>query len=597
MVGGLHIDANEVPVAAAVIGGFLIIFGLYSAVLKERLYLSEALISTTLGCLTGPYLLGVFQPQQWSSLNTIILEASRLVIAMQIMAAVLTLPVHYYRHHWKSILVLLLPVMTCSWLVTAALIYWIMDMDFTKALIIGATMAPTDPILANSIVKGSFADRHVPRHIRYLLSGESACNDSTTAAFVWIGILIFRMGHDVGGLLRDFVLWICLYELALGALFGAVVGWIARHALKYSELHDLIDQENFLSFAIALSIFVDGVSALLQMNDFLAVLTAAIAFSWDGSFHQVTKKSQIQEVLDNLVNAWFFVFLGSIVPWDTLLHGAIPFWRYIVLAIAILGLRRIPVTFAFYPILPSLTNPLEALFVGHFGPIAVGTVYYMAMLRKEFPASSGGDVLAHHLSAAASAAAGTLTTASAEGGPTDAFPELEPTIMAVVLASIIVHGMTIPLFKAGTIAARTLSATSTRSRSRSRAAANAPLRPRSNLGVDAISGPMNARPMYAAVPLAAPSGSDATIRGASTDQENGWGTPKVDAVEAAQATAGSLGYVRETTISIVDPALFLPSRRDEAEAVEVEDEVGMVHVMEEVRGRPGAPPGGRRIVE
>ncbi|KAJ3353694.1 hypothetical protein GGF32_002896 [Allomyces javanicus] len=574
MVGTLHIDANEVPVAAAVIGGFLIIFGLYSAVLKERLYLSEALISTTLGCLTGPYLLGVFQPQQWSSLNTIILESSRLVIAMQVMAAVLTLPVQYYRHHWKSILVLLLPVMTCSWLVTAALIYWIMDMDFTKALIIGATMAPTDPILANSIVKGSFADRHVPRHIRYLLSGESACNDSTTAAFIWIGILIFRMGHDVGGLLRDFVLWICLYELVLGALFGAVVGWAARRLLKYSELHDLIDQENFLSFAIALSIFVDGVAALLRMNDFLAVLTAAIAFSWDGCFHQVTKKSQIQEVLDNLVNAWFFVFLGSIIPWDVLLHGALPFWRYIVLAIAILALRRIPVTFAFYPILPSLTNPLEALFVGHFGPIAVGTVYYMALLRKEFPAASGGDVLAHHLSAAA----GTLTTASSGGGPTDAFPELEPTIMAVVLASIIVHGMTIPLFKAGTIAARTLSATSTRSRSRSRAAANAPLRPRSNLGVDAISGPMNARPMYAAVPLAAPSGSDATIRGASTDQENGWGTPKVEAVEAAQATAGSLG-------------------RDGDGGVEVEDEVGMVHVVEEVRGRPGAPPGGRRIVE
>jgi hypothetical protein len=232
-------------------------------------------------------------------------------------------------------------------------------------------------------------------------------------------------------------------------------------------------------------LFVDGAAVLLHLNDFVAVLVAAIAFSWDGCFYEETKSSQIQEVLDNLcvfhpvvnatlfsalilketlrANTWMFVFVGAIIPWSNIASGAIPFWKYIVSAILILALRRIPITFMVYPVMPSLVSPLEALFVGHFGPIAVGTLFYMSYSRAKLP----------------------------EG----AFPELEPIATFVVFSSIVVHGVTVPLFKIGSAAVRTLSAGSSRGMSSIHR-----LKSRSMpSGSMTISGPMNARPLYASV--------------------------------------------------------------------------------------------------
>ncbi|KAI9179618.1 Na+/H+ antiporter [Blastocladiella emersonii ATCC 22665] len=503
---------NAVPVITTIMGLFLVLFGLSSAVVKERLYLSEAVLTTLIGSLVGPHVLALFVPQAWPDLNSILLETSRLVIAMQIMAAVVCLPVQYYKIHWKSIAVLLVPVMTASWLVSAGIVYWLLPVTPLLALAIGGTLAPTDPILANSIVKGRFADRHVPRHVRHLLSGESACNDSTAALFIQLPLLLIKYNSDAGHVTFDFFIWVVLYEMIVGAVYGVIIGYAARRALKYAEEHDLIDQENFLSFAIALSIFIDGSSLLLHLNDFVAVLTGAIAFSWDGSFYEVTKTSQIQEVLDNLANAWFFVFNGAIIPWPQIFNGSIAFWRYVVTALLILILRRIPVTAVCYKVLPSLTNIKEAMFVGHFGPIAAGAIYYMAFVRNALNKNSPPipDVPDSLL-----------------------YPELEPIVSFMVVASILVHGCTVPMFKLGTVAVRTLSAGSSLGR-RSRSIGRASTTPRAPLsGVFSVSAPINARPLYGpGTVLAANADSLGSAAGAALLQEAGM---------AAGPSAGSRG--------------------------------------------------------
>ncbi|KAJ1515681.1 hypothetical protein HMI56_002316 [Coelomomyces lativittatus] len=291
----------------------------------------------------------------------------------------------------------------------------------TKALIIGAAIAPTDPVLANSIVKGAFADRHVSLHIRHLLSGESACNDCTAAPFLYLSILLDQ-SQPWTKVLFEFSLYHLLYELGVGAVLGAIMGYTFRKALHYSKRHDLIDQENFLSFTLALSFLANGSAYLLKANDFLAVLSAAIAFSWDGKFSQLTSTSQIQEVLDNLVNAFFFILLGAVLPWPSITVGLIEFWKYLVASILILLFRRIPMTFLMYPILSSLTSPMEALFVGHFGPMAVGSVYYLQVILHK------ADV-----------------------------PLANDFILFIVFLSILVHGMTVPLFQISTVAMRTFS--------------------------------------------------------------------------------------------------------------------------------------------
>ncbi|ORZ41598.1 Cation/H+ exchanger, partial [Catenaria anguillulae PL171] len=399
-------------------GLFLVLFGLSSAVVKERLYLSESILTTTIGTIIGPCVLGLLVPQSWPELNTILLEVSRLIIILQIMAAIVCLPA---KLHWKALLILLGPVMIGGWVITAALVHYILGLSWPISLAIGAALSPTDPILANSIVKGKFADKHVPRHVRNLISAESSANDATGALFVQFALLLILHPSKPAKIATDFVLWITLYQNVLGAVYGAFVGYLARHALKYAEKNDMIDMENFLAFSLTLSIFVDGSSVLLYFNDFVSVVFAAIAFGWDGAFYEQSKHSPFQEILDNLSNAWFFVFNGTLIPWTSILtpsSAALPqFWQHLLCSLAILAFRRIPITALCYPLMPSLTTVSEALFVGHFGPMAGGAVFYMAQMRGQL-------------------------------GP-DLYPELEPTIQFVIVSSIVVHGVTVPLFKLG----------------------------------------------------------------------------------------------------------------------------------------------------
>jgi hypothetical protein len=66
------------------------------------------------------------------------------------------------------------PVALGMWLVSSATICVLFEDRFSllEALALGACVTPTDPILASSIVKGLFAEEHIPASVRDLLSAE-----------------------------------------------------------------------------------------------------------------------------------------------------------------------------------------------------------------------------------------------------------------------------------------------------------------------------------------------------------------------------------------------------------------------------------------
>ncbi|KAJ3001112.1 UNVERIFIED_CONTAM: hypothetical protein HDU68_007058, partial [Siphonaria sp. JEL0065] len=109
------------------LGGFITLFGLVSHVIKDRLYMSEAMVAILFGILIGPLVGKVLDPtHMFGSVNHITLEFTRIVVAIQCMACGVDLPGNYVLKEWKSLGMLLGPVMFVKWIVTAAGIYWIM---------------------------------------------------------------------------------------------------------------------------------------------------------------------------------------------------------------------------------------------------------------------------------------------------------------------------------------------------------------------------------------------------------------------------------------------------------------------------------------
>ena len=83
----VHTDVTQISISYVVLGSFIVVYGLFSYFVKERLYLSEALASVVIGVVVGPYALDFIDPRAWGDAartGEITYELTRLVIGVQV---------------------------------------------------------------------------------------------------------------------------------------------------------------------------------------------------------------------------------------------------------------------------------------------------------------------------------------------------------------------------------------------------------------------------------------------------------------------------------------------------------------------------------
>lgn len=122
----------------------------------------------------------------------------------------ISLPKAYLWRERLSLFTLLFPIMTAAWFVTAALVYGLVPgLTFLEALVIGSCVTPTDPVLANSICKGRFAEKYVPLHVRQIIVAEAGANDGLGFPFLYMALyLMLRKNpshpvHSIGGAIGE----------------------------------------------------------------------------------------------------------------------------------------------------------------------------------------------------------------------------------------------------------------------------------------------------------------------------------------------------------------------------------------------------------
>ena len=423
--------------AYLILGGFTSLFMLCSLFVKEKLYIGEATVATICGIIFGPHAANLFNPLSWGNTDQITLECSRVVLVVQCFAVGVELPKAYMERHWRSVIFLLVPVMTFGWLTTSLFIWWmITPLNWLESLACAACVTATDPVLASSVVgKGKFAKR-VPKHLRDLLSAESGCNDGMAFPFIYLSFYLLQYRPHASEVAYH---WFCntiLYECIFGATYGVLIGYLGRHAIKWADRRGLIDRESFLVFYFTLALFCAGTGATLGTDDLLVGFAAGVGFSNDGWFTHKTEESHVSNVIDLLLNLAYFVYLGSIIPWEQYNAPAIGLtpWRLVIIAIFVIFFRRIPVMLALKPLIPDIKTWREALFAGHFGPIGVGAIFAAILLRAELENDS------------------TTPEEILPGPDTKNYFIVQivwPLTTFLVITSIIVHGSSIAVFTLG----------------------------------------------------------------------------------------------------------------------------------------------------
>jgi len=159
----------------------------------------------------------------------------------------------------------------------------------------------------------------------------------------------------------------------------------------------------------------------------LACFFAGNALNWDGGYLEEIEKrhDEVNSCVDVLLNFGGFMYIGSILPWDEFNQPettGITYGRLFGLGFMILLFRRIPAIYATYKFMPKVcVDWKEALFMGYFGPIGVGAVFYLEHTRHLFPELGRGDL-----------------------EETNLIRALGPVVYWLVFFSIVFHGLSIP---------------------------------------------------------------------------------------------------------------------------------------------------------
>ncbi|KAJ6487699.1 Sodium/hydrogen exchanger family-domain-containing protein [Mycena sanguinolenta] len=428
-------DVSVPHIAYAVLGGFVVLFGMFSLLLREKLYIGEACWAFLFGVVIGPYGANIFNPRGWAggsdeTANTITLELTRVVLAIGVFAIGVELPKAYMRRHWQSLFFLLGPVMIWGWFVSAALIFALIPgLNFLSSLAVAACLTPTDPILAAAVVGGKYADKHVPAHIRHLLAAESGCNDGAAFPFLYLSLYLI-LDDTTNDAIRDWFLKLWIYQIILGVVIGSLIGFGFRYLMKFSERHSLIDRHSYVAQYVSLALLSIGLTTLLGADDLLSAFACGAAFAWDGFFNRQTEESVFSSVIDLLFNIAAFVYVGAWMPFSTFQdpRTTLQVWRLVVLAVCVLLLRRLPVMVALYRWIPDIKTFREAIFSGHFGPIGVGAVFISTLATEvllDSPRTAEDEQIA-------------LLAKT-----------IQPICAFMVLCSITIHGLSIPSFSLG----------------------------------------------------------------------------------------------------------------------------------------------------
>lgn len=100
-------------------------------------------------------------------------------------------------------------------------------------------------------------------------------------------------------------------------------------------------------------------------------------------FRLETIDDSLQPTIDMLLNLSMFMWFGAVCPWSSFLNNdIIPIYRLIFLGILILLVRRMPIIFAMHKYIHQIEDLSHAAFVGFFGPIGVGAIFYLSICRE-----------------------------------------------------------------------------------------------------------------------------------------------------------------------------------------------------------------------
>ncbi len=278
---------------------------------------------------------------------------------------------------WSTTVRLLVITMPLTIAAIAGLGWWILGMTPGAAILLGAVLAPTDPVLASDVqVPGPNADVY-DDEVRFALTSEAGLNDGLAFPFTNLAVLVAVNGIAPSGWLSEFLLIEVGYKVGVGVLGGLVVGRLLAWVI-FARRSPLAHMGDGMA-ALAATLIAYAGTEMLGGYGFLAVFVGAVVIRNQERKHSYLEvMHQFSDQIERLLSAIILVLFGGALVSGVLGHLN---WRGMLVALAIVIVVR-----PFAGLAGVAGTPIpdaERGVIAFFGIRGVGSFYYLAYASNQ----------------------------------------------------------------------------------------------------------------------------------------------------------------------------------------------------------------------
>ncbi|WPP01854.1 cation:proton antiporter [Pseudomonas sp. HR96] len=390
----------------AVLGTLLLLLALASSYLRW-LPVTTSAVCLGFGLATGPWGLDLLKLDIQDAAPWLE-RLTEVAVLFSLFSTGVKLRLPFHRKAWRSAYLLAGPVMIATIFGTCLAAHFLLGLGWDLSLLVGAMLAPTDPVLASMVQVNSANDFD---RVRFGLSGEAGLNDGTAFPFVILALGLIHQGSFAGDWVSMWAVKNIVWGVPAGLLIGYGLGRVIGHLmirLRIRNADSTTSPNDFLALALIAVSYVVAYS--VGAFGFLAVFAAGLGLRQAeartsntdipaehlaqpvlGHSHLEPEKAIVgkrEELEDSQLAAG--VMMGDILAFGSLVERSMEVllifflgaalatywdWRAMTLGLVLFCVIRPVCVYLFTG--PSLLDRHQRLLLGWFGIRGIGSIYYL----------------------------------------------------------------------------------------------------------------------------------------------------------------------------------------------------------------------------
>jgi len=273
---------------------------------------------------------------------------------------------------WRATVRLLAITMPLTIISLTLLGWWVAGMTLAGGLLLGAVLAPTDPVLAADVQVGRPTEGG-EHPVRFALTTEAGLNDGLAFPFVHLALLAAAAGGIGSDLLAEWLWRDVAFRIGVGAFCGVAIGWALGFLLFDFPRENALAKTEAGVIALAGVLVTYGLTELAEGYGFIAAFVSGLTLRRSETHHEFhARLHDFSESIEHALTAILLIGLGAILP-VVLSHVG---WSGAAIALSLIIVIR-PLT-GWLALVGTLASGRERLATAIYGIRGIGSVYYLS---------------------------------------------------------------------------------------------------------------------------------------------------------------------------------------------------------------------------